>query len=352
MKKYIYTLVLITILLPSINSFGQEFYGMAKVDSNLWVDATEITNNEYRQFTESVRDSIARNLLFKNGFAEYGKSTNNSDSTSKSFFINWDTPIKWSDSIQSEILDELYFSEEERFYTRKFIDPRNLKYNYLDNITHKEISVYPDTTCWKKLDSVIYLQQLKNMYFWHPAFDDYPVVGINFEQAKAFCHWRTKLYNRYNSSGNKDATHLKVSFKLPSLKQWNYIAQLGDLGGNYAGTITDPMGPNSKEEIKHIKKIGYLINTREARPFLADDSRQIQALGKALNSYGTIINRNKKNRIHGLSGNAAEITTDGKLVGGSWFHSIEKCLIGSYINHDINIASPWMGFRCVTSIEK
>jgi len=352
MKNYIYTLALILTLLPSIKSIGQEFYGTVKVDSNLWVDATEITNNEYRQFTDYVRDSIARDLLFKNGLTEYGTVTTNSNSATQSFILNWETQIIWIDSLQSEILDELYFPRGQRFYKRKIIDPRKLKYSYFDGSILKEISVYPDTTCWTASDSTIYLSQLGNMYFWHPAFDDYPVVGVNFEQAKAFCDWRTNLYNRYNSSEQKDASNLKVKFELPTFIQWNKLAGLGNLGGKYAGTITDPMNPDSKEEVKHVKKQGFLINIRETRPFLTNDHHQIQALMKAEDSYGTIINENKKTRIYGLSGNAAEMTLDKNVTGGSWFHSIEKCIIGSSINHDVNIASPWMGFRCVVSIEK
>jgi len=38
--------------------------------SGFWMDATEITNNEYRQFTNWVRDSIAAKLM---GFVKQGK---------------------------------------------------------------------------------------------------------------------------------------------------------------------------------------------------------------------------------------------------------------------------------------
>ena len=37
--------------------------------SGFWMDATEITNNEYRQFTNWVRDSIAGKLM---GYVKQG----------------------------------------------------------------------------------------------------------------------------------------------------------------------------------------------------------------------------------------------------------------------------------------
>ena len=352
MKKTLYSLALITILLTSIKSIGQEFYGTVKVDSNLWVDATEITNNEYRQFTDYVRDSIARNLLFKSGLTDYGTLTTTSISAKESIILNWETPIIWYDSIQSEILDELYFPRAQQFYKRKIIDPRNLTYSYFDNNTLKEISVYPDTTCWTTSDSTIHLEHLGNMYFWHPAFDDYPVVGINYEQAKAFCHWRTKLYNRYNSSEQKDASNLKVKFELPTFKQWNNIAGLGNLGGKYAGTITNPIVPTTKEEIKYFKKHEYLVNTKETHPIKADEHQIMIAAINTEEVFGTKVNNDKKSKIFGLSGNVAEMTLDQNITGGSWFHTVEKCIIGNTITHDINKSTPWMGFRCVVSVEK
>ena len=42
-----------------------------------------------------------------------------------------------------------------------------------------------------------YHEPLTQMYFWHPAYDEYPVVGVSWKQARAFCIWRTQLLNSY-----------------------------------------------------------------------------------------------------------------------------------------------------------
>ena len=38
---------------------------------------------------------------------------------------------------------------------------------------------------------------MTNMYFSHPAYDDYPVVGVTWKQALAFTVWRTLLLNNF-----------------------------------------------------------------------------------------------------------------------------------------------------------
>ncbi|MCZ9335594.1 hypothetical protein, partial [Klebsiella pneumoniae] len=52
---------------------------------------------------------------------------------------------------------------------------------------------------------------MTNNYLRHPAYAEYPVVGVNWIQAVEFCKWRT---DRVNEKVLEDAKYLKKDAKL------------------------------------------------------------------------------------------------------------------------------------------
>ncbi len=53
--------------------------------------------------------------------------------------------------------------------------------------------VRPDDTVWR--DELAYNDPYIAYYFSHPSFNEYPVVGVTWEQAVDFCTWRTDRVN-------------------------------------------------------------------------------------------------------------------------------------------------------------
>ena len=201
-----------------------------------YMDNTEITNNEYRQFVEWVRDSLAHRLIGGDHLIEEGEYGER---------INWRKKIKWEDEQNVETLAELFLPESERFYRRKEIDSRKLNFEYywidLKEAAQKSnreqgmtdrsvfikkdiINVCPDTLAWIHDYTYSYNDPVTNMYFWHPAYDDYPVVGVTWKQARAFCIWRTQLLNSYLQENGESFVQ---DFRLPTESEWEYAARGG-----------------------------------------------------------------------------------------------------------------------------
>ncbi|MEO6683391.1 MAG: SUMF1/EgtB/PvdO family nonheme iron enzyme [Ginsengibacter sp.] len=201
--------------------------------SGFWMDATEITNNEYRQFSNWVRDSIAGRLL--NLVKQGGQGSEE---------LDWAKikQIKWNDKATLEKLDAMIVTPDNRIFGKKEFDPVKIVYHSevfdfkeaakRENanvprgnfIVKYDIPVYPDTLVWVRDFSYSYNEPMAKQYFSHPAFGNYPVVGVTWKQSTAFCEWRTQFLNSFLESKNR-AT--ESPFRLPTEAQWEYAARGG-----------------------------------------------------------------------------------------------------------------------------
>jgi formylglycine-generating enzyme required for sulfatase activity len=333
---------------------SQNFYGMVRVDTNLWMDQAEISNGEYRQFIFWVRDSIARKKLTDNGFQGFGEYKSTLDTNI--FHPTWNKDIPWDqkyDSITIFLLTSLYLDYPGRFYNDYNIDTKKLNFTINKRDTSYDINVYPDTLCWKSLDSSVNYRGLYEYYFWHPAYDNYPIIGLNIDQMKAFCQWRSALLNEYNNDpNNKKANHYYVRYDLPTKGQWNSVANFGTDKTDYPGNISDPFKPKLKSEQKFQESNAFLINTSDFFSFTPYSKSQWKLMVETTKTYGNKYKyfNSKKNVILGLAGNIAEVTLDGKILGGSWYHPTEYAKKNFEIEHDTSIPTAWSGFRCVVHI--
>jgi len=165
--------------------------------TGFYMDETEITNNEYRQFVHWARDYKAHEIMGDFVEDDFGNEE-----------IDWELDLDYED----ETLDELYYTKDMSLSGRREFNNDDLTYTYdwidwkkaarsrtgvsrSEVMESREVKVYPDPFVWIRDFAYSYNEPMTRHYFEHPQFDDYPVVGVTWGQAKAFCHWRTKLWN-------------------------------------------------------------------------------------------------------------------------------------------------------------
>lgn len=251
---------------------------------NFWMDETEITNSQYKQFVYWVRDSIIRERLADPAYAgdEFYKITEDEYGDPIPPRLNWSLPIPWTVNTEEEeaAINSLYITHpitgarmldvrqlnfryewfdaseaarreyrlnpsERTLNTDHTIDPnqtilisKDTAYitpdgrivnetitrplsSYYDFVHTRIVNIYPDTTCWvndfPQADNERYLRH----YFSHPAYAHHPVVGVSWEQATAFCEWRTLFLRR---SINREDVIIE-RYRLPTEAEWELAAQ-------------------------------------------------------------------------------------------------------------------------------
>ncbi|RXG14628.1 protein involved in gliding motility GldK [Leeuwenhoekiella aestuarii] len=366
---------------------------------SFYMDETEITNSEYRQFVKWVRDSVTRARLAieadlmgetpgSGGIGDYAFVDYDPDnmtpyeqymydnyySLSDDYSdrkLNWDIdliedPMDYPDEYYVSVMDTMYIPLEEAYNGQRTVDVEKLvfKYKYLDMeaaarqkkgsrkdfIITEETKIYPDTTVWIKDFAYSYNEPMHNDYFWHSAYDDYPVVGVSWQQAKAFCQWRTDNKNSYKKERGQELVN---RFRLPSEAEWEYAARGGlesatyPWGGPYTKNDRGCFMANFKP-LRGDYAADQALYTVEADSYEPNDYDLYNMAGNVAEWVGSSYDPNAYEYVSTMNPNVNDTKNARKVVrGGSWKDVAYLIQVSTRDYEYADSARSYIGFRTV-----
>lgn len=294
---------------------------------SFWMDETEITNSKYKQFVFWVRDSIIRERLADPAYGgnEEFKIEEDKEGNPIKPYLNWDKAIPWRNPNEDEAraIESVYrtnpitgmreldptqlnyryevFNHTEAAKRKYRLDPTRREYNtdrptptgnpiiskdtayfndegqiIRETVTRRLtgdydflntyiVNVYPDTTAWINDFDNAYNEPYTRLYFSHGGYNDYPVVGVSWEQATAFANWRTDFLRK---ALGRERVYVEP-YRLPTEAEWEYAARAGVNENMYPWEgnlpISEDQGcfyANFKPNDGNYMKDGHLITSR------------------------------------------------------------------------------------------
>ena len=385
-----------------------------------WMDETEVSNAKYRQFVFWVRDSIIRERLADPAYGgdETYKITEDEYGEPIEPYLDWKKPIPWNKPTEDEqraiesvyitnpitgekmldasqmnfrysiydytqaalrknrlkpeernrntdiptdydtqiiiSKDTAYIDEEGMIVNETITRPLSSQYDFLNTYI---VNIYPDTTCWvndfPNANNEVYL----NLYFNHPNYNNHPVVGVSWEQANAFCAWRTEYLLR----GLGAQARWIQRYRLPSEAEWEYAAR-GKEGNKYPWESDDTKSDkgcyyaNYKPGEGNYTKDGSLITSR-CGIFSANSNGLYDMAGNVAEWTSTVYTESGVLQMSDMNPDlqyrAAKedpYSMKKKAVrGGSWKDAV-RFIQGATRNYEYqNESRSYIGFRCVRS---
>ncbi|WP_170934703.1 formylglycine-generating enzyme family protein [Hymenobacter gelipurpurascens] len=203
-------------------------------------------------------------------------------------------------------------------------------------------------------------------YYADRFYHRYPVVGISWEQADAFCRWRSRVvtaeYNKlYSHADSLSQGYVRILYRLPTEAEWEIAAQ-GQSGLPYGSScLNQPVQINPKaadylkrrsgsqetsqqiradiESYNRSQPSRVMINYAQKEPYFLRQTTPGYVWQGPPNAFG----------LYQALGNAAEMVQEqGITKGGSYLDPLEACTIkarGSYSG-----PAPHIGFRCASEV--
>jgi formylglycine-generating enzyme required for sulfatase activity len=222
----------------------------------------------------------------------------------------------------------------------------NLDYREFINALNKQgnsklaLQMHPDTAVWDVGN--LSFKPFVSHYFRHPAYNDFPVVGVTQAQATEYCKWlRTAILTYLQTKKHNKISDIIV--RLPTAKEWRHAARGGqDKSAVYPWPGESIRITDGKKRDKGKIRLNALVKNQFELNEYSGGFITTPSYSYWPNGYG----------LYNMAGNVAEWTNiPGQALGGAWSQNPYFARINSQgFNGDQPAARRDIGFRYVIEI--
>lgn len=193
----------------------------------------------------------------------------------------------------------------------------------------------PDTLVWNY--KVSYCEPYMGYYHLHPAYNDYPVVGISYTQAAEYCKWRTARVRQAMELDVKGKVIYpkSINYRLPTKAEWEEVAKAD-------------FSEKTKKQLSKKKWQGAQLYNAVRYDSTYTGTGEINT--KADLTAPVYMYFPNKLGIYNLFGNVGEIIAEeGIYKGGGWNDRMDE--LKAERDYTYDKPSPSLGFRCVCEVK-
>jgi gliding motility-associated lipoprotein GldK len=227
------------------------------------------------------------------------------------------------------------------------------------------VAVPPNQKVWSTDFPNSQMEVMDNNYYTNRGYDEHPVIGVNWKQARAFANWRSKMI--YAATGDRSLVKTyNLQYNLPTEAQWEYAASKDmkpedfnklstvNIKDKKTKTNVDALAVNFKQQEGDYRKDGGTF-TMHVKSYAPNSVGLYNMMGNVSEwtldafspSYKELVHDLNPVLLYDAADNESEAMKRKVIRGGSWKDNANLLTPSTRAYEIQDVSHSYIGFRCV-----